>query len=222
MGKAQGMDGQIRLVTPNDAAAIQAIYAPYVNETTISFETTPPTIEEMGARIQKTLAKYPWLVYEIQPNEDTPNATTQPTIAGYVYASSHRERSAYQWSVDVSVYIDPRYHRRNIGRGLYVALFDLLRAQGYINAYAGIALPNAGSVGIHTTLGFEPVGIYQHVGYKLGGWHDVGWWVLYLSPPPAQPLPPRPFSELVDSTVLVNAFAHGSSLILPKHATKES
>lgn len=212
------MRGQIRLVTQSDAAALQAIYAPYVNETTISFETTPPTSEEMAARIQKTVAQYPWLVYEIQDEmpQDEPEAAKAPSIAGYVYASSHRERKAYQWSVDVSVYIDPHYHRRNIGRGLYTALFDLLRAQGYINAYAGIALPNAGSVGIHTALGFEPVGIYRHVGYKLEGWHDVGWWVLHLASPPAQPLPPHPFRDLVGSPILANAFAHGLSLIQPK------
>lgn len=220
------MRGKIRLATPDDAAAIQAIYAPYVNETIISFEITPPTIDEMGARIQKTLAKYPWLVYEVDPQDEIvpeeakPETTTQPIIAGYVYASSHRERSAYQWSVDVSVYTDPRYHRRNIGRGLYTALFDLLREQGYINAYAGIALPNEGSVGIHTALGFIPVGIYQHVGYKLDGWHDVGWWVLHLAPPPAQPLPPRPFGDLADSPVLANAIAHGASLIQPKHGNR--
>lgn len=213
------MGGKIRLVTPNDTAAIQAIYAPYVNETTISFELTPPTVDEMGTRIQKTLAKYPWLVYELDSIATGPEAATQPTIAGYVYASSHRERSAYQWSVDVSVYIDPRYHRRHIGRGLYTALFDLLREQGYVNAYAGIALPNAGSVGIHTSLGFKPVGIYQHVGYKLGGWHDVGWWVLHLAEPATQPLPPRPITDFVNTPILANAFEHGLSLIQPTPST---
>src|SRR6478609_3022531 len=176
------MAGYIRSVTVDDAPALQAIYAPYVAETIISFETTPPTVEEVAARIQKTLAKYPWLVYEIETREPkdlepkdqeskdnvTGKPTVCPTIAGYVYASSHRERAAYQWSVDVSVYVHPAYQRRNIGRGLYTALFDLLRAQGYVNAYAGISLPNPGSVGIHTALGFEPVGIYRQVGYKMG------------------------------------------------------
>src|SRR3954451_6792284 len=105
------MAGHIRSVTVDDAPALQAIYAPYVAETIISFETTPPTVEEMAARIQKTLVKYPWLVYEIeapdQPNQldQNGNTTLCPTIAGYVYASSHRERAAYQWSVDVSVYV---------------------------------------------------------------------------------------------------------------------
>lgn len=207
------MAGTIRSVTIDDAAAIQTIYAPYVAETIISFETTPPTVEEIAARIQKTLAKYPWLVYETAISQQNNVTTICPIIAGYVYASPHRERAAYQWSVDVSVYIHPAYQRRNIGRGLYTALFDLLRAQGYVNAYAGISLPNPGSVGIHTALGFEPVGVYQQVGYKFGGWHDVGWWGLRLNEPVAEPVAPKAISNFVDTPLWLAALQHGQTLI---------
>jgi phosphinothricin acetyltransferase len=208
------MAGQIRAVTLADAAAIQAIYAPYVTDTVISFETTPPSVEDMAARILKATGKYPWLVYVTGEQQ---GSDPQPSITGYAYASPHRERAAYQWSVDVSVYVSPAYHRRSIGRGLYTALFALLRAQGFINAYAGIALPNEGSVGIHTALGFEPVGIYQQVGYKLGRWHDVGWWGLRLTGPTiestAEPLPPKPISDLMDTPVWSTAMQQGLALI---------
>jgi len=209
------MAGTIRSVTVDDALAIQAIYAPYVAETIISFETILPTVEEMAARIQKTLVKYPWLVYESheRTNSEQNGASHRPTIAGYVYASLHRERAAYQWSVDVSVYVHPAYQRRHIGRGLYTALFDLLRAQGYVNAYAGISLPNPSSVGIHTALGFEPIGVYQKVGYKFGGWYDVGWWGLRLNEAVAKPAAPEAISNFIDTPLWSAALQHGQTLI---------
>src|SRR5215216_1488431 len=124
------MAGEIRSVSVDDAPAIHAIYAPYVAETVISFEATPPSIEEIAARIQKNTAKYPWLVYMADGAADgmadrvaNGQKSGAPALAGYVYASSHRERAAYQWSVDVSVYMNPAYQRRGIGRGLYTTLF---------------------------------------------------------------------------------------------------
>ena len=232
--------GAIRTVTIEDAPAIHAIYAPYVANTVISFEATPPSVEEMAARIQKTLGKYPWLVYTVDAEADKEvdaeadaeadkeaarqnggepatlarqDSRLDSLIAGYVYASSHRERAAYQWSVDVSVYVSPHYQRRNIGRGLYVALFELLAAQGFVNAYAGIALPNAASVGIHEALGFMPIGVYRQVGYKLGSWHDVGWWGLRLAAPALEPMPPRPISEFFETPVWSAALARGLACI---------
>ena len=112
-------------------------------------------------------------------------------MAGYAYAARHNERSAYQWSVNTSVYVDARFQRRGVGRGLYLSLFEILRAQGYVNAYAGITLPNAGSVGLHEAMGFETVGVYRNVGFKFGAWHDVGWWQLTLKPHEASPSAPR-------------------------------
>jgi phosphinothricin acetyltransferase len=134
----------------------------------------------MADRLAATLPRYPWIVCEWEGR-----------IAGYAYATKHRERKAYQWSVDTSAYVDPEFWRRGIGRGLYRSLFEILSAQGFTNAYAGIALPNPGSVGLHESVGFRPVGVYRSVGYKLGGWHDVGWWQLGLrnhEPSPSEPV----------------------------------
>ena len=181
------MGAIIRLATVEDAGAVQAIYAPYVRDTTISFELEPPDVEAMCERITKTLARLPWLVSQ----------SGDGTVMGYAYAGLHRERWAYQWSVDVSAYIDPRFHRMGLGRGLYLSLFALLRLQGYYNAFAGVTLPNEASVGLHTALGLQPVGVYRSVGYKFGAWHDVAWFGMPLHAHPAEVAPPRPLAEAI-------------------------
>jgi phosphinothricin acetyltransferase len=140
----------------------------------------PPTVEEMRCRIAKVLEQFPWLVCE-----------DDGQILGYVYASRHRERPAYQWSVDVTVYVAERYRRKGIGHALYTSLFELLRLQGFYHAYAGITLPNPGSVSLHEAMGFQPVGVYRAVGFKCGEWHDVGWWQLELQPLAACPEAPK-------------------------------
>ena len=175
----------IRLARGDDAPAIAAIYTPYVSETPISFETVPPTADEMAGRLAKTLARFPWLVAE-----------AEGAVVGYAYASQHRERAAYQWAADVSVYLREERQRRGIGRALYTALFAILRAQGYVNTYAGIALPNPASVALHEAMGMTPVGVYRHVGYKAGSWRDVGWWQGALREPPSDPSPPRALREV--------------------------
>ena len=175
----------IRLALATDAAAVAAVYAPYVRDTIISFETEPPDAAEMARRITSIGERFPWLV-----------AADAQGMLGYAYACEHRSRAAYRWDVDVAVYLHPRAHRRGVGRELYRRLFALLRAQAYINAYAGIALPNAASVGLHEAMGFLPVGVYAKVGYKHGGWHDVGWWALRLQRPPPHPDEPVPFPLL--------------------------
>ena len=175
----------IRLARDDDAPAIAAIYAPYVSDTPISFELAPPTEDEMARRLAKTLARFPWLVAE-----------AEGAVIGYAYASQHRERAAYQWAADVSVYVRKGQWGRGIGRALYTALFAILRAQGYINVYAGIALPNTASVALHEAMGMTPVGVYRHVGYKAGAWHDVGWWQGLLREPADNPLPPRSWREV--------------------------
>ena len=173
------MSALIRVADEDDAEQVLAIYEPIVTQTAISFEVVPPTLDEMRARISSTLARLPWLV-----------CSEDDGVLGYAYASQHRQRPAYQWSVDVSVYVNPELHRRGIGRSLYSSLFESLRSQGYYNAFAGITLPNEASVGLHTRMGFEPVGIYRGVGYKLGNWHDVGWWQLRLRASDDVPSPP--------------------------------
>lgn len=174
----------IRLARTEDAAAIRAVYAPYV-DTPITFETEAPSVLEMGDRIAKILAAYPWLVEE-----------QDGAILGYAYASQHRARAAYRWSVDVTVYVREGGHRKGIGRDLYRALFDILRAQRFRAAFAGITLPNAASVGLHEALGFSAVGVYRNVGYKAEAWRDVGWWQLDLGGPAGAPQEPLPMAEL--------------------------
>jgi L-amino acid N-acyltransferase YncA len=116
-------------------------------------------------------------------------------VVGYAYASPHRDRAAYRWSVDVTVYVHRAHHRRGIGRRLYETLFPLLVFQGFCTAHAGITLPNPGSVGLHEGLGFEPIGVYPAVGWKLGAWHDVGWWRRPLGPRLPTPADPLPLAE---------------------------
>jgi phosphinothricin acetyltransferase len=154
----------IRFAEPDDAQEILNIYAPYVADTCISFETEVPTVEQFAERIRNILAKYPFLVY-LEDNK----------IAGYAYASRHRERSAYQYSVDVSVYIAPENHRHGIGKALYEKLFELLRAQSIYTIFAGVAQPNKASMELHKSVGFTEVGTYHNVGYKHGKWIDVTW-----------------------------------------------
>lgn len=152
----------IRRAISDDCERIAEIYAPYVRDTVISFETEAPCADEMRRRMADMLA---YLV-----------ACEGDAVIGYAYASRHRERQAYRFSVDVSVYVDAAWHRRGVGRRLYDALFAVLRRLGYVNAFAGVTLPNPSSVGLHESLGFRPVGIYRKVGYKHGAWHDTGWW----------------------------------------------
>jgi phosphinothricin acetyltransferase len=159
----------IRIATPGDAPGVHAIYAPIVRDTVISFELQPPTCDEISRRIESALERHAWVVCE-----------DRGMVAGYAYATSHRARAAYQWAVDVSVYNQEDYRGRGVGRALYTALFAIVSAQGYRQACAGIALPNEASVALHEAMGFEPVGVYRDIGYKLGAWHSVGWWQLDL------------------------------------------
>jgi L-amino acid N-acyltransferase YncA len=175
----------IRLATADDAADVAEIYRPYVEKTSITFEVIPPTAEEMATRIVSTLLRYPWLVFEADGR-----------VAGYAYAAAHRTREAYQWSVDAAVYVRENSHRQGVGRQLYGALFPLLVRQGFVNAYAGITVPNAKSIGLHEAMGFTPVGIYHNVGYKLGHWHAVTWWHLQLQPLSETPAVPVPLPDL--------------------------
>jgi phosphinothricin acetyltransferase len=175
----------LRIATTADAAAFASIYAPYVRDTAITFETEAPEAAEFAQRISRIGVQYPWLLAE-QAGQ----------VLGYAYACEHRTRRAYRWSVDVGIYLDAGMHRRGIGRRLYQALFALLIRQGYYNAYAGITVPNEASIGLHEALGFQKVGIYRRVGFKLGAWRDVGWWELLMRESAGAPGEPVPFSEL--------------------------
>jgi phosphinothricin acetyltransferase len=178
----------IRLARSQDAEAVAAIYAPYCENSIVAFETTAPTAQEMAGRIVKVTQRYPWLVLDIEGE-----------VAGYVYASQHRERAAYQWSVDVTAYTHANFQRQGVGRALYISLFQLLRLQGFYRAHAGIALPNAASVGLHQALGFQHIGIYESVGYKLGDWQDVAWFQLTLQPEQPDPPTPLPIAKVLET-----------------------
>jgi L-amino acid N-acyltransferase YncA len=155
----------VRQIHLGDAPAVQAIYVPYVISSTISFEEVPPDIAEMERRIAAILLKYPYLVAEVDGQ-----------VVGYAYASEHRTRAAYRTSVDVTVYVAPGAQRSGVARCLYSRLLPAAATLGYHAAFAGIALPNDASVGLHEAMGFEPVGAYREVGRKFDAWHDVGWW----------------------------------------------
>ena len=176
---------QLRPAEPGDAEAVAAIYAPIVRDTWISFETEAPSPRAMAGRIEAVQQTYPWLV-----------ATSGGAVVGYAYASEHRQRAAYRWSVDVTAYVAEAARGRQVGRRLYGALVVLLRAQGFRAAFAGIALPNAASVGLHEAVGFVRLGIYKDVGFKHGEWRDVGWWRLGLRDDEAPPEEPTPFARL--------------------------
>jgi phosphinothricin acetyltransferase len=167
---------RIRHADPmRDAAACAAIYAPFVRDTAISFEAQAPDARELAERIERASRTHPWLVAEVSG-----------AVVGYAYGCPHRERAAYRWAADVSVYVDEAHHRRGVGRGLYGQLLGLLERQGIRIACAGITLPNAASVGFHESLGFRPVGVYRRIGFKLDAWWDVGWWQLELRAPGAE------------------------------------
>ena len=163
-----------------DAAACAAIYAPYVTDTVITFETVPPDETELAARITAAVDSHAWLVL-----------LDAGRIAGYAYGSPYKARTAYRWSCEVSVYLELGRRRTGAGRMLYSALFTRLAERGFRTAVAGMTLPNDASVGLHRAMGFEPVGTYRRIGWKHGSWHDVAWTQRTLSvggDPPTEPI----------------------------------
>lgn len=162
----------IRSVKLDDAARILEIYSPHITNSSTSFETDVPSIDEFKKRISEYTSKFPWIVYELDGK-----------VVGYAYASAHRSRCAYEWSVESSVYVDPDFQGKGVGSKLYQELFKLLKTQGVVNIFAGITLPNEGSIKLHESLGFTYIGKFMDVGFKQGQWWDVGWWQLQLQRP---------------------------------------
>ncbi|OFE16246.1 GCN5 family acetyltransferase [Humibacillus sp. DSM 29435] len=159
-------DRVVRDATAADASACAAIYAPYVTDTTISFEATPPDAAELRRRIEVAQARHAFLVLE-EPDGQ---------LAGYAYGGLFRERAAYRFSCEVSVYLAMSRRGSGGGRRLYEALLARLAERGFRTVAAGVTQPNDASARLHTALGFEPVGTYSRVGYKLGQWLDVAWY----------------------------------------------
>ncbi|MEL7567060.1 MAG: N-acetyltransferase family protein [Dehalobacterium sp.] len=175
----------IRLAAESDSNAILQIYAPFITSTAITFECQVPTIAEFRDRMAEIQRKYPWLVCEINNN-----------ILGYAYASPFNEREAYNWSVDFSVYVSPQYHGKNIGKAFYFTLFELLKLQGYYNAYAIVVLPNTKSECLHESFGFKEIGVCENAGYKLGNWHDVKWYGIKINEYAPSPAKPKSIDEI--------------------------
>jgi phosphinothricin acetyltransferase len=171
----------IRLVEIEDAPRLAAIYEPMVRDSVVSFELDPPSPEEMAARIETVTATHPWLVL-----------AERGDVVGYAYATSHRQRPAYRWSIETTIYMHPGHQHRGLGKRLYSALLELATLWGYANAYAGITLPNPGSQALHAAVGFAQIGVFPRAGFKMGEWHDVGWWHRALTEPSRQPPEPGP------------------------------
>jgi phosphinothricin acetyltransferase len=175
----------VRLARAEDSAAIAAIYRPYVLDTAVSFEVDPPDPDEIGRRIEAGGALYAWLVGEAEGK-----------VVGYSSASAFRTRPAYRFAVETSVYLGADHCGRGYGRALYERLIGLVEAQGFTEAIGAITLPNPASVRLHEAMGFLPVGAYRRVGWKCGGWHDVGLWQRHLAAPAAQPPEPKRYAEV--------------------------
>jgi phosphinothricin acetyltransferase len=171
---------QIRFAVEADVPAILDIYAPFVRDTAITFEYEVPSLPAFQERFQSVSTQYPWLV-----------AATKTQVLGYAYATRFRERAAYQWCCECSVYIHPEARRQGLATQLYRGLFQELRRCGLINVYAVITLPNPESVALHEHMGFEAVGILRKSGFKHGNWHDVLLMELFLEKHPANPVSPQ-------------------------------
>ena len=195
----------LRLAKPSDAEGILKIYAPYIESTSFTFETETPLVEAFAERINTYLIHWPWLVCEVDGK-----------IAGYAYATRHRERTAYQWSVESSIYLDDNFQRTGIARALYTALFEILKIQGFRNVYAVINLPNDKSVAFHESLGFSYFVTYEKVGYKLGKGKNVGWWKLSINDYGDEPAAPLNLADL-NNNFLTDIFAKRVLLIKNKY-----
>ena len=177
----------VRPARPEDAAAIAAIYMPHVERGTATFELAPPDAAAMAERMAASDGLYPWLV--------ATNGDPQGGVLGYAYAARYRERPAYRWAVETTIYMADASQGRGLGRQLYDALLDTLKAQGFTQAIGAIALPNDASIRLHEAVGFRRAGVIREVGFKRGQWIDVGYWQVSLAEPASPPEEPKKFSD---------------------------
>lgn len=178
----------VRAATPEDAGAVAAIYAPHVLAGTVSFETEAPDARAMRTRMASSQGLYPWMV--------ATNGAETGGVLGYAYATRFSEREAYRWAVETTIYIADVAQRQGVGRLLYEALIDTLRAQGFTQAIGRIALPNNQSIGLHESVGFRRAGVFREIGYKQGQWIDVGYWQCELADPTNPPAEPKRFADV--------------------------
>lgn len=193
-------DSRIRIARPTDARAVRDIYAPFCESSAVTFEETPPTASEMGDRIESTLETYPWLVCEASADRDgaAGDDSDVGTVVGYAYANRLRKRRAYQWTVELSVYVADDARGAGVGCGLYDSLFAILERQGVRDAYAVTTVPNPDTERFHERLGFERLVDFPAMGYTEGEWHDVAWWRRSLGEKTADPDPITPFPAVID------------------------
>lgn len=175
----------LRLAQPTDTDALLEIYGPYVRNTSLTFELETPSPAEFARRMDDYLRYAPWLLMECEGR-----------VAGYAYASRHRERAGYQWSAECSIYLHDDFMGKGLAEPLYKALFEILSIQGFRNVYAVINLPNERSVRFHENMGFLYQFTFERVGYKLGQWKNVGWWMLQVNDYTSEPSPVIPFASL--------------------------
>ncbi len=175
----------VRMATLEDAPAIYTIYEPYILNTAITFEYDIVPLEEFRKRMETVLCQYPWLVYE-----------KDGRILGYAYGSRFKERAAFQWDCECSVYIDQDVHRQGIATALYNCLFELLEKQGYYTVYALITYHHESSTKLHQKFGFTKVGVYPKTGYKLGKWWDLLVMEKRLRSVDEAPLKPEPICKI--------------------------
>ncbi|MDD3306673.1 MAG: GNAT family N-acetyltransferase [Acetobacterium sp.] len=180
-------DISIRWAKTPDAEALLGIYAPYVRETAITFEYTVPTLEEFCERIGKTVAKYPYLV-----------AVYEEEILGYAYASEFKNRAAYDWAVETTIYVKQDSRKSGVGKKLYQTLEAVLKKQNIKNLYACIAYPNPGSIGFHEHLGYQTIGHFSKCGYKFETWYDMIWMEKMIGEHQVNPKQVIPITEVDD------------------------
>ena len=187
----------LRVATPEDAAALLAVYAPYVTDTAISFEWQVPELEEFRGRIRRTLQRYPYLA-----------AVRGEEILGYAYTHPFVGRAAYDWGAETSIYLRRDCRHQGLGRALYTALEGISRAQNIHTLYACIGWPKQedryltrNSAQFHAHLGFKLVGTFENCGRKFDRWYDMIWMEKQLSPLPEHPDPVVPFPDLAPETL---------------------
>lgn len=192
----------IRSATPEDTTKMLHIYTPFVRDTAVTFEVIPPTPDEFRERVLNIQQSFPWLV-----------CMYDGILAGYAYAASHRSRIAYQWTKELSVYIDPDYRKMRIATGLYTSLIEIIKIQGIMTCLAGITLPNLASVAFHEKMGFTKVGVYHKVGYKYGLYRDAGWWELFIQVTGYIPGKIIPVNDIMDGNSWNEAMRRGTEII---------
>ena len=192
----------VRPAEEADAPAMLALYAPYVEQTTVSSEYEAPSLAEFLGRMRTYTHQLPWLLCEIDGE-----------LAGYGYASPHRTRAGYQWSAETSIYVAQAFHRRGVARALYSALFELLAAQGYYNSFVGITSPYERSIKFHSAMGFVISGSYQDSMFKFGLWRDVIWMAKSLRPHDTAPSPTIPYPDLRDTPLCTRILSTAAGYI---------